>query len=69
MQKDQDIMKIREDEAHRIVTLEDRLMQTMRSEIAKASPSLLKTQGSQASQLSPSSLASSIKPFSLGAGV
>ena len=37
--KDQEIAKFKEDEARRIVTLEDRLMQSMRAEIARASPS------------------------------
>jgi hypothetical protein len=36
--KDLEITKLKEDEARRIVSLEDRLMQTMRAEIAKASP-------------------------------
>lgn len=37
--KDHEILKLKEEEARRIVSLEDRLMQTMRAEIAKASPS------------------------------
>ena len=36
--KDLEIAKLKEDEARRIVSLEDRLMQTMKAEIAKASP-------------------------------
>ena len=36
--KDHEISKLKEEEARRIVTLEDRLLQTMRAEIARASP-------------------------------
>lgn len=36
--KDQEIAKLKEEEARRILTLEDRLLQSMRAEIARASP-------------------------------
>ena len=39
MQREKEIVKQKETEAHRMVALENRLMQTMRSEIAMTSPS------------------------------
>ena len=40
--KDHEFAKLKEEEARRIVTLEDRLLHTMRAEIAKASPNAKK---------------------------
>lgn len=36
--KDKEMQRMKEEEARRIVSLEDRLLQSMRAEIAKASP-------------------------------
>ena len=43
--KDHEIAKLKDDEARRIESLEDRLMQTMRAEIARASPTSSKVKG------------------------